>query len=176
MAACTQVGDQAGHDFSDRATFVVAGAPTTGGVGPHAALLYTIQDGLNCSIVVFTPGDLESQTVVCRVLCGEFGYTVPFGVAQIGVHDDKPVEYACDAGCVGHHVEGGLRSLTRAGVHPDDVVVGQSRGRGRCHRGGRITGCSGAAVGLLRGVEEVRTWAFGIHALSAWCAPRAGSA
>ena len=59
VAACTKVGDQAGHDFSDRALFVVAGAPAAGGVGLHAALLYAIEEGLNCS-VVSTPGDLES--------------------------------------------------------------------------------------------------------------------
>ena len=66
--------------------------------------MYAIEDGLNCSIVLFTPGDLESQAVVCGVLCGEFGYTVLFGVAQIGVHDDDPIEYGRVAGCAGHHV------------------------------------------------------------------------
>ena len=77
------------------------------------------------------------------VLCGELGYTVPFGVAQIGVRDDEPVEYACLAGCAGHEVESGLGVLARAGVHQDDVAVGQSRRYG----GGRITGSAARQSG-----------------------------
>jgi hypothetical protein len=42
----------------------------------HMPLLYAIDGGLNSSVVVFPPGDLESQAVVCGVLCREFGYTV----------------------------------------------------------------------------------------------------
>ena len=99
------------------------------------------------------------------VLCGELGYTVPFGVAQIGVRDDEPVEYACLAGCAGHDVESGLGVLARAGVHQDDVAVGQSRRYG----GGRITGSAARQSGSSLALQEVRARVLGC----AHCAHRA---
>jgi len=103
------------------------------------------------------------------VLCGELGYTVPFGVAQIGVRDDEPVEYACLAGCAGHEVESGLGVLARAGVHQDDVAVGQSRLCGGCHGGERITGSAARQSGSSLALQEVRARVLGC----AHCAHRA---
>ena len=103
------------------------------------------------------------------VLCGELGYTVPFGVAQIGVRDDEPVEYACLAGCAGHEVESGLGVLARTGVHQDDVAVGQSRLCGGCHGGERITGSAARQSGSSLALQEVRARVLGC----AHCAHRA---
>ena len=60
---------------------MVAGAPATRGVGPHASLLDAVENRLGLAGLLAS-GDLEAQPVVGGVFGGELGDAVPFGVAE----------------------------------------------------------------------------------------------
>lgn len=101
-------------------------------------------------------GQFESEAVVGGVFGCQLGDTVPFGVAEVGVHDDNAVEDVGLAGVFDDDIETGLGVLARADVDQKNVVVEHvGRLRGGDGRRWAFVACCGAwFVSFAAGAAE----------------------